>query len=73
MGGAFVPADYPGLATLNLREALEFREGGGERAVVFGEQFVSSPRHDRTGPHRMTVGSAGPRDTRVPRLSVGTR
>ncbi|WP_158461210.1 MULTISPECIES: hypothetical protein [Rhodococcus] len=47
MGGAFVPADYPASATLNLSEALEFRKGGGELVVVFGEQFVR---------HRVPIG-----------------
>ncbi|KXX57373.1 hypothetical protein AZG88_11175 [Rhodococcus sp. LB1] len=72
MGGAFVPADYPASATLNPSEALEFREGGGELVVMFGEQFVRH-RHDRTGPHRMTAGSAAFGDTRVSQLSAGTR
>jgi hypothetical protein len=79
VGGAFVPADYPGPVTLNLREGLEFREGGGELVVVLGERFV---RHrvtiepDRTERPRalpalgIPVGRRGAPSARGPRSSA---
>ncbi|MDV6247299.1 hypothetical protein [Rhodococcus opacus] len=47
MGGAFVPADYPGTATLNLREASSS-----------GRAEANSPSYSASSSfrHRVTIG-----------------